>query len=216
MQEVEFFKNEHCPLTLLDVKPKLNQQADRRIRLDFSMALTANILKSAPQDVQDAFYAISKEDSHMNPIGISTEFEGVIANFYATEKTKHASLELANCTLKQLEVARPENKAVLADGDVRLSFHMNIPASMEAWQWSYRAYATDFSAVFEAMQPVFPQIKAANPNGDGQGILNMEKQDTQSTIATKTQTGFNEVDREEAAVSRVKPAKSKKKAKAKK
>ncbi len=229
----QFFTGLKTLLTLVDVKPKLNQQNDKRIRLDFSMPITYVILKSAPEDIKDAFYALSKDNSHMNPIGITTEFEGVIVSIFDTPLTKHARLELANCTLKQLEVARPETKLTLSDGDVRLSFHMNVPASRESWLWSYEAYGSDLCAVFEAMQPVFPTMKEANPNGDGQGILEMERQEAEPTVPKKTKTGFSEADRDEmphqgkeqaaavraavrASFKKIEPAKRTKKAKARK
>lgn len=214
MPETEFFTGEKCMLTLMDVKPKLNQQADKRIRFDFSMPLTAEILKSAPRDVKDAFYAVAKGGAHLNPIGISAEFEGVIVSIFDTPQTKAARLELDNCTLKQLEVARPENKLNLDDGDVRLSFHMNVPASKDSWLWGFSCYGSDLCAVFEEMQPVFPQIKAAEPNGDGQGILSMEKQENQNTIATAEPDADSmphQGKTQKRAVAKIKTAKKRKK-----
>jgi hypothetical protein len=76
----QFFTGEKCMLTLMDVKPKLNQQNDRRIRFDFAMPLTAKILESAPQDVKDAFYAVVKDGGHLNPIGISARCAGKYGN----------------------------------------------------------------------------------------------------------------------------------------
>jgi hypothetical protein len=39
------------------------------------------------------------------------------------------------------------------------------------------------------MQPVFPQFKEANPDGDGQGILEMEKSDPIPTVPPKAEFG---------------------------
>lgn len=209
-QQAQFFTGQKCLLTLVDVKPKLNQQNDKRLRFDFAMPLTAEILKSAPRDVKDAFYAVSKDESHLNPIGIGTEFDGVVVNIFDTPLTKHARLELANCTLKQLEVARPDNKAMLNDGDVRLSFHMNVPASRDAWNWGYGCYGSDLCAVFEEMQPIFPQIKEANPNGDGQVILEMDKSEAHSTVAKPDELPRQSKE-QKASVSKIKVGKKSKK-----
>jgi len=216
MQTVsDFFTGEKCLLTLIDVKPKLNQQSDKRIRFDFSMPLTAAILKSAPPDVRDAFDAVAKDGAHLNPVGISAEFEGVVVSIFDTPLTKAARLELENCTLKQLEVARPENKATLGDGDVRLSFHMNVPASKDSWLWGFANYGGDLCAVFEEMEPIFPALKEST-NGDG------GDRDQPSLALVKSQTGFEPVDRDEVprqgkeqaeAVAKIKTTKKKKKAK---
>jgi hypothetical protein len=210
MEDIQFFTDKRCPITLTGVKPKLNSQSEKRIRFDFSLPLTSKLLESAPTDVKDAFYALAKDGSHLNPIGIATEFEGVVASFFETVATKSPTLELANCQIRQLEVSRPENKIDLADGDVRLGFHMNVPGSREAWAWAYRAFGTDLCAVFEAMQPVFPQIKAASPNGDGQGILNMEKQEEEPTVV-KADDMPRQGKTQKAAVSKIKATQKAKK-----
>src|SRR5262249_8432456 len=57
-EEVQFFTEGRCPVTLVDVKPKLNSEKEKRIRFDFSLPLTAKILEAGPRDVKDAFYEV--------------------------------------------------------------------------------------------------------------------------------------------------------------
>ena len=173
MQQSEFFTDTKCLVTLMDIKPKLNTEGEKRVRFDFQMGLTAKLLDSAPEVIKSAFYAVAKEDAYLNPAGIPIEYEGVIASFFSTVQTKSPSLELANCKLQKLEVKRPENKATLDDGDVKLKFHMNVPGSREAWNWAYSNFGMDICAVFEEMQPVFPTIKGETPT-DGQMLLGDE------------------------------------------
>lgn len=177
-----FFDNTKVMVSLLDIKPKLNAQDEKRIRLDLSMVLTAEALSAAPENVKEAFYAVTKDSLGLNPVGLMAEFQDVKATFFATPQTKTPSLEIAGCTLRQLEVSRPEKKATLDDGDVRLGFNITIPASREVWNWSYLNFGADLALLFEELQPMLPHIKEANPNGDGQGILNMEKQQVEPTV----------------------------------
>lgn len=180
-ETVDFFGEGRRELILVDVKPKLSKESEKRIRLDFSMKLTAQALETAPENVKEAFYAVTKDSLGLNPIGITSEFQDAVINFYATMKTKSPSLEVGGCTIRQLSVHRPE-KADLDDGDVRLKFHINVPASTEVWAWCYPAYGTEMAAEFEELQPLLPHIKAANPDSDGQGILGMEASDPQPTV----------------------------------
>ena len=186
MKEVgKFFEGEKRPIILADVKPKLNREDEKRIRLDFVLPLTADTLDAAPEDVKDAFYAVNKDGRHLNPIGLTTEFESVECSFYATTETKTPQVELGGCTLRQLEVSRPKNKTVLEDGDVTLTFHLNAPATMELWRWCFHAYGAEMAVLFESLEPAQMKIKAADPDGanDGQGILEMEKSQPAPTTA---------------------------------
>lgn len=216
---MQFFTEQKRMVTLLDVKPKLNTQDEKRVRLDLAMALTADALSGAPENVKEAFYAVTKDSLGLNIVGITTEFKDVKATFYSTPQTKTPSLEIAGCTLRQLEVSRPGNKIELVDGDVSLGFHINVPANREVWRWCYDSFGSTLCMVVEEVQPFLPHIKAANSNGDGQGILDMEKQQAQSTIATSdSKAEFSDVTNmphqgkvQKRAVAKVKTAKKQKK-----
>jgi hypothetical protein len=82
-EEVEsFFLNRKIELTLIDIKPKLNKENEKRVRFDFSMPLTAEVLEGAPKNVQEAFYAAAKDNLGINKVGIATEFEDVSLSFF--------------------------------------------------------------------------------------------------------------------------------------
>lgn len=175
MQEAsDFFSSGKHSMLLVDIKPKLNREDEKRLRLDFSMPLTADILAQAPQAVQDAFYAISKDGHTLNPIGVVREYQGAKVKFYATRLTAASEIAIEECTLRQLEVKRPKNKVELADGDVTLKFHINAPASRKLWNYTYENYGATIFATFEDAQPLLPNIKSSSEVADdGQANLNL-------------------------------------------
>jgi hypothetical protein len=173
---VMFFGGKRTEITLIDVKPKLNSEKEKRIRLDFAIDLTSDALAEAPENIKEAYYAVTKDSLGLNPVGIVNEFQDAAISFYATKATKAPSLEVAGCTIRKLSVERKKD-------DVRLKFHINVPASREVWNWCFGNYGCGLAAEFEDMQPMLPHIKAAEPDGDGQGILEMEKSDPQPTVA---------------------------------
>jgi len=147
------------------------------------MPLTAEAISSAPESVKEAFYSVQKDSLGLNPIGIDAQFQDVVVSFFATKATKTPNLEVSGSKVKKLEVSRPEHKTILDDGDVRLSFRLLVPASQEVWKWGYSNFKAEVAVLFEEMQPLLPNIKAAEPDGDGQGILEMEKSDPIPTVA---------------------------------
>lgn len=168
MQEAtDFFSADKNMVTLVDIKPKLNQEKEKRLRLDFSMPLTAEVLESAPQVVKDAFEAIVKDGSGLNPIGIIREYQGANIKFFATGATIKEDIAINECTLKDLEVLRPAKKIDLDDGDVKLLFHVNAPASRKLWVYAYENYGADVFVTFEDAQPLLPNVKAEENTDQG-------------------------------------------------
>jgi hypothetical protein len=152
-----FFNSDKRLVTLTDVKPKLNTEKEKRIRFDFQMPLTAEALQVAPKPVTEAFYAVAKDGGGMVGAVLAQEIEGLTVRFFSTGKTLAAALTLTGCTIRQLEVTRPE-KGEINEGDIQLGFHMNIPASREAWDWAYRHYGNDVFLACEETQPSLPGV----------------------------------------------------------
>lgn len=188
-----FSENTKQMVTLLDIKPKLNTEKEKRLRLDFSMPMTAKAMEGANESIKEAFYAVCKESVGLESGRIAKEYQDVKVKFFATPLTKTPAMELTGCTLRQLEVSRPTNKLELGDGDVHLGFHINTPADQELWNWLFRQMGADLWLEFEEMQPMLPNLKAADPGGDGQGILNMDKSDASPTVVPPAKAQDTEV-----------------------
>lgn len=223
--EARFFEGTKLPIVLASIMPKLNREDEKRLRLDFVMPLTAKTLDLAPEDVKDAFYAIVKDGRHINPAGITTEFTEVQCSFYATVDTKSPQIEIGSCTLRQLEVSRPKNKATLDDGDVSLTFHLNAPANMDLWKWAYHGYGKEMAVLFESLEPVQLKIPAKAAEDTGQDALPLNGEQTEGEAAPvgplvtleEQRSAFPELPPEQRqATKKIKTTSKKKKATAKK
>jgi hypothetical protein len=219
MRETDkFFAGEKIDLSLVGIKAKPKENKIWTIRLALSSPLTAKVLADSPQNVVEAFNAIAKDDMGLNPIGLTAEFDEAVFTFYATQQTKSPSLEVGGCVIRDMQVERPDKKAVLDDGDVKLRFNLDIPASREVWDWAYRNYGATLCAEIESVQMKL-NIKAADPEGKngGQGILEMGKTDAQpTTVDNKSKAAGEKDEGEPVAAGGAKKKATKKKAPAKK
>lgn len=170
-ETTDFFSADKNMVTLVNIKPKLNKEGEKRIRLDFEMPLTAEVIESAPQPVSEAFYTVVKEGNLLNPVGIVREYQGANLKFFSTHMTASADLTISECTLQDLEVHRPEKKVNLDDGDVKLKFVVNAPATRKLWIYAYENFGTDVFVTFEDAQPLLPNVKPESKADDGQATL---------------------------------------------
>jgi hypothetical protein len=170
----DFFIGEKQNAILYET-PKLDKKKST-ITLGFSMPLTAEAIKEAPESVKEAFYSVQKDSLGLNPIGIDSQFQDVTVSFFATKETKAANLETSGAKIKKMEVSRPDHKTFLDDGDVRLSFRLLVPASQETWKWGYSNFKAEVAVLFEDMNPLLPHIREEKSDevDENQGVLEMQ------------------------------------------
>jgi len=184
MDKVEFFEGK-VHLTLADIKPKLNNQKEKRIRLDFEALLTDDLEKRAPHSVQMAFNAACKKD--ISSVQIAEELDGIGVSFFELpdavaghkQQPRDPVQKIATCQVRGMIVKRKDKS-----NDILLDFHINAPASKALWNWVYDFHGCELFATFDATQA---SIAVADPEGksEGQGILAMEKPDPQPTMPAK-------------------------------
>jgi hypothetical protein len=159
-----FFPNAPRMLTLKGYDPKLNAENEKRLKLDFIMPLNDQNYKGAPGQVADAFLAVGKLESGITSVGISSEFEGLTVEFFATPDQQTPVLTIGGATIRSLEVTRPD-AAQLNEGDVHLTFNTNVPTTEELLLWAHRNHGATVFARFTATQGTL-DLQPAEHTGD--------------------------------------------------
>lgn len=149
-----FFPGSKRKLVLEDWAPKMNNESEKRIRLDFAMQLTGENVVGMPSCIGQPFESMSKEDSADSKTILSTELEGITIEFWATETSKQRALLLTACTLRSFYLTRDE------DSTVSLRFNTTVPRDQVVVLWAHDNQGSTMWAGFTATQP---SLKAPAP-----------------------------------------------------
>jgi hypothetical protein len=128
--------------------PHLDGADERMVTMLFRMTLNGNLIRSAPDFVQEAYDNIS---GHMaDYVGIPAAIESVTVDIFETDKQKNSSLTLADITITNLEVK--EIKSSKSDPSVVLTFQIDYPAEADVWRFLRTHYGMDAFLVFDSAQ----------------------------------------------------------------
>lgn len=128
--------------------PHLDSDDERMVTLLFRMTLNGNLIRSAPDFVQEAYDNIS---GHMaDYVGIPAAVEGVTVDIHETDKTKNAAQTLADVIIQNMEVK--EIKSSKSDPSVVLTFQVEHPADADLWRFMRTHYGMDAFLVFDSAQ----------------------------------------------------------------
>lgn len=123
-----FFQRGPTPITatLAGAALKCTSEHEKRVRLDFEVPLSTDLIALAPLSVQSAAAAIGQQAAGLTQATISSEYDQTI-ELYETPDHTTPTITLSNVHLTGLDVFRPTPK----DGpssDLFLTFSANVKA----------------------------------------------------------------------------------------
>lgn len=203
--ENTFFPGARRRVELEDWRPLMNEQGDRRIRLDLLMPLTGQAILGMPTFVSAAYERMDVEDSAIKDVDLFTELEGITVEGYATDQSKPLELEwgvgldeaeaqakeakrkllLTGCTLRSFKLVRVtrDKMAIVA---LRLSVSTKSDVALVIW--AHRYHGATFWAEFTATQGEIgdkPSEEAQMELGDDMPTLPDEQRAAIQEIETR-------------------------------
>lgn len=143
----KFFPGSKRKLSLEDIGFKMNNESEKRIRLDFAMPLTGETFTGMPAFIGAPFESMNKEDSVESKSTLTAELEGITAEFFATDKSPRRHQMLTATTLRSFYLDRDE------EGVVTLHFSVTVTRDEELVVWAHKYQGATMWAAFEATQP---------------------------------------------------------------
>lgn len=128
--ESSFFQQGPTPIvaTLANWAPKCSSEMETRVRLDFEIPLSDELIALAAPTLQNAALTVGKLDNAIPTAPITTEFDQTI-ELYATPDHTTPLLTLSNVHLVNLEIFRPTPKEGPST-DLFLTFSITVKAEM--------------------------------------------------------------------------------------
>lgn len=126
--ENSFFQQPDSPIvaTLANWAPKCNTELETRIRLDFEILLSKDLIALAPPTIQNAALTIGKLDNAMPSAPISTEFDQFLEVFATPDHTT-PMFTIPYAKLVNLSIFRPTPKEGPSN-DLFLTFSTTVDA----------------------------------------------------------------------------------------
>lgn len=145
----DFFplRKRHTTFEHIDIK--LNNENERRIRLDFLMPLDEDNLQGAPQQVVNAFATVSNPNNGITELKIASEFEWQIIKFFPTPTSPEA-IRIENATVRGLVMRRDPKKD--NGRTVTLEYETTVPYNSKLWAWGGENKGMATFVVFEEGQ----------------------------------------------------------------
>ena len=170
----DFFPNLRRRVELEDWAPLMNEQGEKRIRLDLLMPLTGEAIVGMPHFVAPAWEKMEAQDSAIKDVPFVTEIEGVTVEAFATdssapmelewgvgldeaqeqEKEKRRKLLLTSSTLRNFKLVRVTREKQKIVG---LRFSILTKNDTYLVLWAYKYHGSTFWCQFTETQP---EIKA--------------------------------------------------------
>lgn len=126
--ESSFFQQGDTPIvaTLANWAPKCNNELETRVRLDFEVPLSAELIELAPASIRNAALAIGNLEGGLTQGVISSEYDQTI-EVYPTPDHKTPFITFPNVKLIGVEVFRPTPKEGPSK-DLFLTFNCTVKA----------------------------------------------------------------------------------------
>jgi hypothetical protein len=177
-EHFEFFPGSRRKIELLDWRPLLNEQSEKRLRLDFLMFLTGQPPIGIPKFVAPSYEVMDKEGSAAKDTDLLVELEGVTVQAYSTESTEHPIvIETLGLNLQDQEKQLGAGRVMVTGATLRnfklvretrdklalvcLKFSVTLKAEAGLVLWAYTYHGATFWAQFTETQPTIAKKKAA-------------------------------------------------------
>lgn len=131
----------------------LKEGTTRMIRLGLRMNLDDGKLTGMPSYIGDVYNALAKADSLMNSPNIEIELSGIKVQFFTTENTADASIEVDGCNLTKFRLFRASAKRDGEAPPIYLDFSLRTNGWVPAlWTWLGDNYGAEFWMGFNSSQ----------------------------------------------------------------
>jgi hypothetical protein len=197
VSQQQFFAGSRRKLELVDWQPLMNEQSEKRIRLDLLMPLTGQAFIAMPEFVAPAYEKMDQENSAIKEVPLVTELEGMTFEAFSTDSSQFpieteahgTEAELGNrhvlltgTTLRNFRLVRvTREKQTL----VALKFNLTSKADAGLVLWAYKYQGGTFWVLFTETQPEVAGPEATNgdqmklteqpPDGKTQSDKEVEK-----------------------------------------
>jgi hypothetical protein len=200
----EFFPGQRRKVELTDWRPLMNAQSEKRLRLDFLLALTGQNMIGIPNFVGPSYEVMDRENSALTETDLAPELEGVTVQVYSTDTVKFpieidtVGLNLVNvdeqlgrrhllmtgATIRNFRLVR-ETRDKLAL--VCLKFSVTVPSDGGLVLWAHHYHGATFWAQFTETQDTMAAKKAAPANGDQLSLAPTEERTPEQWAAVRSQ-----------------------------
>lgn len=148
----DFFVGAARPVTLRNWKPKCNAEREKRLLLEFELALTTELVEVAPHQVKRMHDIVSVGENGMAIAPIETEFGPLSVEVFNTPDDVRPRFTLTGATIRSVVVFRSTAPAT-GPGEtfVKFSIHTGI-ANSEQVSWALDAMKATSFLVFHPTQ----------------------------------------------------------------
>jgi hypothetical protein len=157
----EFFVGAPRPVTLRNWKPKCSAEKEKRLNLEFEMALTDELVEFAPAQVKRMRGIVAVGENGMETAPIATEFGPLSIEVYDTPDETRPRFTLVGATVRSVVVFRPTSPSAGAgETFLKFSVHTGI-ANSEHVSWALEMMkAVCFLTFYPTAQADLPFVAA--------------------------------------------------------
>jgi hypothetical protein len=191
IEATTFFPGNRRRLELEDWQPLLNEQSEKRVRLDLLMPLTGQPFLGLPDYIGQPYERMDQENSATLEVKLDGDLEGITVETFSTDsaqfpiESSREGLEmtpedlgrrhilLPASTLRNFKLLRiTRNKQPL----VALKFSLTTKADPALVLWAYRYHGANFWAVFTETEP---ELKGPKGGDQMQLTADQQKEETE-------------------------------------
>lgn len=144
-----FFPGMKRRITIDKWSPKHNGESEKRVLIEFELALTGEVITGHPEFIKDSFSTMEKQNSAEKKIELNMQIEGMSIEFYDTPDSRNECQTLHSATLQSFEMAR------VADGESHITvlrFNATLQRTVPILKFLHTYERKDLWAEFEATQ----------------------------------------------------------------